>query len=131
MLLRDPAAYVALLRERPGSLGLTPGRYDVMVAYLLGVSDGGGVLLVGFEEWLLQHYGGGSNRLWPALVSARALGEERFWRRDQWTDEDHAAALSVLWESLDGFLAEFGQPGGTRRIFRGYMEWEQATGESP
>ena len=96
---------IALIRDRPANVGLTPGRYDVAVAYLLGYDDGnGGGLVGGFQEWLVQHHGGAPSRSWPALVAHMALGEESV--LPNWgaaAPEEHGRALAMLWDLLDGY----------------------------
>ena len=123
----------ASLRERPGQFFLTQDRYDVLVGFVIGCDLGNaGGLLRGFEEWLLQRHGGRRNVHWAGLVLDAAFPdrEDRLLVAEM-TEDEHRHAISVLWELLDRFLSESGGLLETRKIYRGYWNWQNAQGMTP
>lgn len=123
----------ASVRDRPGMYVITEGRYDVVVAFLLGCDLGNaGGLLRGFEEWLLQQYGGHRNVHWSGLIREIAFRESSDSPHNgDFTDEQHRQAVALLWELVDRFLGESGTVHDTRKIYRGYWEWQEARGMTP
>ncbi|MFJ8038927.1 hypothetical protein ACIRBX_00250 [Kitasatospora sp. NPDC096147] len=99
--------YFALLSRRTGLYVGRPS-FSSVAAFLVGYDQAarrhGGPGLDGWREWLMANHQAAGNLVWQAQVRQIALPDEEAGR--DLTPDQEAHLLQVLFELLDGFLAE-------------------------
>ncbi|MFD7262804.1 hypothetical protein [Streptomyces sp. NPDC059874] len=76
--------------------------------YLDGLHEGSGrTALAGFCEWLVARLGYGNNLVWEVLVGRMTFPDESVLSRFRsMTDEEDAATVDTLFDSLERFFAD-------------------------
>jgi hypothetical protein len=102
------------VRERPSAYGLN-GSYGQAVAFVTGCdASTSWQLLANFRKWLAIRLGYGENLVWPELVRRLALlPPAKNSPSDDLDSEQESAAVNMLFDLLDAFLAAEGETGGT------------------
>ncbi|MGW4465921.1 hypothetical protein [Micromonospora sp. NPDC004704] len=116
-----------LVHLRPGMYGVRT--YWETAALVTGCDAGTGwMLLEGFREWLQLRIGANSSLGWSSMVVQ--LADPTYYERSPraFTPTVETAALDLMFELLDQFLAIREQHGGLARIFAEYAQrqkvWE-------
>jgi hypothetical protein len=100
---------------------VSPPSYDIVSAYVAGYDKGtGGTALAGFYEWLAVRFSREATS-WQHLIPELAFGGLQPPR--PFSPEEDERALGALFDWLDEFLHETGEP-GRRDVFRRFETWE-------
>jgi hypothetical protein len=97
--------------------------YDTVIAFVAGYDEAlSGGLLVGFREWLIVEIQDGNNLSWSGLIR-EVIRRSGKMSMDSLQPEDHAAAIELLFLTIEEFLTERDRRDGLHRIYLAYDEW--------